>query len=110
MIGNQPSEWFQMADVRRRRLAAGIWIPLRQCETLAERGMYGQPGYFSESLSVGSLAVHAGQRAIGERLSWDDIGLSMTPAPMPSKTAVTSPLMSTYSMKTSLRWARNSYF
>lgn len=28
-------EWFRMPEVRRRRLSAGIWIPLRQSEELA---------------------------------------------------------------------------
>lgn len=76
-----PADWFQMPDIRRRRLSASIWIPLRQSEELQTGGKKWEPGYFEESLSVGSLAVRLDRRDFGEKLSWDDIGLIHTPKP-----------------------------
>lgn len=74
-------DWFRIADARRRRLSSGIWIPLRQAETLRSGGTKWKPGYFEESLCVGTLAVFAEHREVGSRLSWDDIGLSHEPRP-----------------------------
>lgn len=81
MPASYPPEWFQMADVRRRRLSAAIWIPLRQSEVLHKGGADREPGAFEETLCVGSLAVYADQREIGETLDWGSIGLMHTPDP-----------------------------
>ncbi|MDX1296686.1 MAG: hypothetical protein R3260_00385 [Pseudomonas sp.] len=75
------ADWFQMPEIRRRRLSSGIWIPLRQSEQLATGGTKGKPGYFEESLCVGSLAVRQDRREIGDTLSWNDIGLIHVPGP-----------------------------
>ncbi|PTT00363.1 hypothetical protein [Pseudomonas sp. HMWF006] len=81
MPASYPPEWFQMADVRRRRLSAAIWIPLRQSEVIHKGGADRELGAFEESLCVGSLAVYADQREIGETLGWSSIGLMHTPGP-----------------------------
>lgn len=81
MSESAQEDWFRMADVRRRRLSSGIWIPLRQSEVLSTGGTKWKVGYFEESLSVGTLAVHQEFRGIGEKLSWDDIGLIHQPTP-----------------------------
>ncbi|WP_409313573.1 hypothetical protein [Pseudomonas putida] len=81
MPANHPPEWFQMADVRRRRLSAAIWIPLRQSEVINKGGAAREPGSFEETLCVGSLAIYADQREVGETLGWSSIGLIHTPGP-----------------------------
>ncbi|MNM34857.1 hypothetical protein D3C81_455170 [compost metagenome] len=81
MPSNHTPEWFQMADVRRRRLSAAIWIPLRQSEVINKGGAGREPGSFEETLCVGSLAIYADQREIGETLGWSSIGLIHTPGP-----------------------------
>lgn len=81
MPANYPPEWFKMADVRRRRLSASIWIPLRQSEVLHQQGIDREPGTFEETLCVGSLAVFTDQRELGDTLGWSSIGLIHTPGP-----------------------------
>jgi len=77
----RPAEWFQMPEIRRRRLVSAVWIPLRQSETLLTEGTNRKPGFYEETLCVGSLAVYADQREAGDRLSWSDIGLIHEPGP-----------------------------
>lgn len=76
-----PPEWFQMPEIRRRRLSTAVWIPLRQSETLTVGGTDRKPGFYEETLCVGSLGVYADQRDSGKKLSWHDIGLIHTPGP-----------------------------
>lgn len=77
----RPPEWFQMPEVRRRRLASNVWIPLRQSETLQLIGERRVPGFLEETLLVGSLAVYAEHREIGATLSWGNIGMLRDPGP-----------------------------
>jgi hypothetical protein len=66
--------WFEMADIRRRRLANAVWIPLRQSETLASEGDEHRPGYVEDLLCVGTIAFPVDSRGIGDRLGWSDLG------------------------------------
>lgn len=63
-------QWFQMREVRRRRLATAVWIPLRQMETTVYDGVR------EETVCVGSVAFFPKHRDIGERVGWSDIGLT----------------------------------
>ncbi len=69
MPNNPPQIWFEMPDVRRRLISNGVWIPLRQSETilLAENQ--------EEVICVGTVAIANEHRAIGNQLDWNDIGL-----------------------------------
>jgi hypothetical protein len=67
--------WFEMRAVRKRRIADGVWIPLRMAIGEAE-GDYGHLGYRSDRTNVGSLAIELSKRQEGEKLSWSDIGLN----------------------------------
>ncbi|MFJ2465072.1 hypothetical protein [Pseudomonas sp. NPDC087615] len=81
-MSEHPSqEWFEMAEVRRRRLSASVWIPLRRSETVVIQGEKNTIGLREEVDCVGSVAVALEHRAIGERLSWSDIGLIKNPGP-----------------------------
>ncbi len=53
-------DWFEMKDVRRRRLATSVWIPLRAVQTLEKHGSYGYEGFKEEFFGAGTLAVPAG--------------------------------------------------
>lgn len=75
------ADWFEMPEIRRRSLSSGVWIPLRQEETLKTGGTQNRPEFYEEILFVASLAVHNSQRALGQTLGWMEIGLLHTPSP-----------------------------
>jgi hypothetical protein len=68
-------EWFEMMDVRRRRVDEAVWIPLRANHP-STVGTYGYAGYTSEFFGVGSLAVPLDKRIGAEALRWHDLGLA----------------------------------
>lgn len=70
-------DWFEMADVRRRRLDTTVWIPLRaeQEETV---GTFGAIGYRRQFFGAGSIAVPLEKKNNAETLDWGDVGLSYT--------------------------------
>lgn len=43
--------WFEMQDVRRRKLDAAVWIPLRVSEHILREGRNGYSGYKEEFLA-----------------------------------------------------------
>lgn len=69
-------EWFELRDVRRRRLEGSVWIPLRAIHTRKTTGEYGFPGYQAEFFGAGSLAVFEEKRGHAGQLGWEDIGIS----------------------------------
>lgn len=71
--------WFEMRDIRRRRLENSVWIPLRRVETIKSEGTPNRFGLIEELACAGSLAVFNDQRAIGEKLGWMEIGLIHEP-------------------------------
>jgi hypothetical protein len=68
-------EWFEMADIRRRRFDNAVWIPLRACER-KETGEWGYLGHRSEFFGAGSLAVPLKKRNTASELGWMDLGLA----------------------------------
>jgi hypothetical protein len=69
-------DWFEMADIRRRKLNNSVWIPLRAIQELEKSGRYGYLGYRKEFFGLGSVAVPIDQRDAVSKLGWDDIGIS----------------------------------
>lgn len=67
--------WFEMRDVRKRRLDAAVWIPLRACQLLQRSGTIGHLGYREEFFGAGSIAVPLTQRSAAEVLGWSDVGI-----------------------------------
>ena len=67
--------WFEMKDVRRRNLAAVVWIPLRAARAFERVGQFGFVGFREDWLGAGSLAVPAENRSDALTLSWDAIGI-----------------------------------
>ncbi|WP_168454158.1 hypothetical protein [Sphingopyxis microcysteis] len=70
-----PDNWFRYPDLKNRKVADAVWIPLRASENLRSRGEYGELGYLRESFCCGSLAVYLAHREEGDKLGWMDIGL-----------------------------------
>ena len=50
-------KWFEMPEIRRRRVDGTVWVPLRSNRETIEGGQYGDLGYVSEFYGVGTLAV-----------------------------------------------------
>lgn len=70
-----PVAWFEMADLRRRRFATAVWVPLRVSETTILAGKTGRPGNKEECLCVGCIGVPLGRKLEAEELEWMDIGV-----------------------------------
>jgi hypothetical protein len=69
-------KWFEMPEIRRRRLEGAVWIPLRASIRTDEGGEFGHAGYKSEFYGVGTLAVAVGIKAEAtNKLGWDEVGL-----------------------------------
>lgn len=69
-------DWFEMADIRRRKLNSSVWIPLRAIHELEKRGQYGYLGYRKEFFGIGTVAVPIDQKDALSKLGWEDIGIS----------------------------------
>lgn len=67
--------WFEMRDIRKRRLSNAVWIPLRADETSVV-GESGHLGFEEDFFGLGSVAFPAKHRQRAESLDWSDIGLS----------------------------------
>lgn len=67
--------WFEMADIRRRKLKSSVWIPLRAVHELTKRGRYGYLGYKKEFFGIGTVAVPIDQKDAVSKLGWEDIGI-----------------------------------
>jgi hypothetical protein len=62
-----------------------VWIPLRRSEVLGGEGSGYRVGDWEELDCVGTAAIAADHRELGERLGWSDIGLIHTAAPFASR-------------------------
>lgn len=68
-------DWFEMKDVRHRKLATSVWIPLRASHIIEKTGSYGYEGFKKEFFGAGSIAVPLKEKAKAEKLGWMNIGL-----------------------------------
>lgn len=76
-----PQSWFEMQDVRRRRLNTAAWVPLRAIQVFDRNGRYGLLGYREQFFGAASLAVSIAERPLAEALGWSDIGIIHHHAP-----------------------------
>lgn len=65
-----------MPEVRRRKLANAVWIPLRAIHPIEKIGHHGHAGYKLELYGVGTLAVPIENKRGAEKLGWTDVGVS----------------------------------
>lgn len=69
MTADAPAQsWFEMADLRKRRFANAVWVPLQSSEKIVEQGEYGKPGWREEYLLAYSTAFAPNKRAEAELL------------------------------------------
>lgn len=71
-------KWFEMADVRKKRLEDLVWIPILSIHKLEESGESGSEGYREEFFGLGALLVPLSRRKEAEELEWMDVGISHT--------------------------------
>ncbi len=69
-------EWFEMNDLRKKKLDKSVWIPLRSQKSIRNQIQFGETGYQEEFLGHGSIMVPFDKKEIVQKLSWTDIGLS----------------------------------
>lgn len=67
---------FELTDLRARKFANSVWIPLRVSETKDVIGKYGSPGSSEELFCLGSVAFPLEKKDEAEKLGWMDIGIS----------------------------------
>ena len=70
--------WFEMTDVRKRRLKDLVWTPILSVRKLEEDGESGADGYREEFFGVGTLLVPLSRKKEAEELDWMDVGISHT--------------------------------
>lgn len=66
--------WFEMTDIRRRKLNTAVWIPLRAAQK-ESTGEFGTLGYREEYFGAVSIAVPLDKKAKAESLGWGDLGM-----------------------------------
>jgi hypothetical protein len=69
MASRGTKEWFEMKDVTRTRLAAGVWIPLYVSDETREH-RFGEPNHWSEYNGIRTFAVLRKDRAAAEAVDW----------------------------------------
>jgi hypothetical protein len=85
-----PQEWFEMREIRRRRLANGVWIPLRLAQTTQPPFPCGPEEEVTSAEEVyfaGSVAFPEVNRAEAEELGWMDIGIIHSAGPCAFKSS-----------------------
>ena len=68
-------EWFEMRDIRRRRLNSAVWIPLRAVCQIEKVGRHGFRYFREEFFGAGSLAVPIEARDVASKLGWSNVGI-----------------------------------
>ncbi|WP_303310213.1 hypothetical protein [Hymenobacter sp. BT730] len=67
-------QWFEMRDVRKRKLNTSVWIPLQASQDVLAKGEHGHLGQVEEYFGAGSLAVPLARKAEAMALGWNRVG------------------------------------
>lgn len=70
--------WYEMGDIRRKKLKNSVWIPLRSMYALVREGKYGHLGYKEDFFGLGSIAVPIEHKKDALELGWSDVGIGRT--------------------------------
>lgn len=73
--------WFEMHELRGRRLGTGTWIPLRASKVLRKEGQWAEVGYLEVYEGVGTVGFPVASEKITSTLGWSDIGPGNPHAP-----------------------------
>ncbi|XOV93713.1 MAG: hypothetical protein ACFHWX_03180 [Bacteroidota bacterium] len=68
--------WFEMKDLKKRKLNYSIWVPLRSIKPIQNETRFGKVGYSEEFLGHGSIAVPINLKKKAFKHSWTDVGIS----------------------------------
>jgi len=68
--------WFEMHDLRKRKLDNSVWIPLRAEKATRNDVGFGKIGYQEEFIGHGSVMISVEKKTETENLNWSDIGIS----------------------------------
>lgn len=67
--------WFEMQDLRKRKLDNSVWVPLRAEKLIRNDVSFGKIGYQEEFIGHGCLMVPIDKKDVTEKLNWTDIGI-----------------------------------
>jgi hypothetical protein len=68
--------WFEMKDLRKRKLDNSVWIPLRANRSIRNSIKYGFVDYSEEYVGHGSLMIPIDKKLFAEKLDWNHIGIN----------------------------------
>ncbi len=68
--------WFEMHDLKRRKLNSSVWIPLRSAKEIRNTVRFGYVGYQEEFLGHGSIVAPIDKKGIAYKYGWNDIGIN----------------------------------
>ena len=69
-------QWFEMQDLRKRKLDKSVWIPLRAQKSIRNKVKYGTSGYMEEFSGHGSLMIPVNKKPHTKDLTWSNVGIS----------------------------------
>lgn len=67
--------WFEMQDLRKRKLDSSVWVSLRSQKSVQNDIAYGKNGYTEDFTGHGTLMISVDQKESAEQLSWSDVGI-----------------------------------
>lgn len=70
--------WFEMRDLRKRKLDKSVWVPLRAEKEIRNSVQFGFIDYSEEFIGYGSIMVPIDKQSFTEQLDWTDVGISHT--------------------------------
>lgn len=68
--------WFEMQDLKKRKLDNSVWIPLRSEKSIRNDLSIGKIGAQEEFVGHGSLMIPIDEKKVIEELTWSKIGIS----------------------------------
>lgn len=66
--------WFEMQDLRKRKLDNSVWVPLRSQKSIQNNIDYGYLDYQEEYFGHGSLMIPIDNKGEAEKINWSDLG------------------------------------
>ncbi|NOZ46373.1 MAG: hypothetical protein GXO79_06285 [Chlorobi bacterium] len=68
--------WFEMKDLKKRKLDKSVWIPLRSEKSIRNKVEFGEVGYIDEFIGHGTLMLPVSKKPMTKDLDWMDVGIS----------------------------------
>ena len=68
--------WFEMQDLKKRKLNNSVWVPLRSQKSIQNNINYGLIDYQEEYLGSGSVMIPVNKKDEANILDWSDVGSS----------------------------------